>query len=68
MFKLSDSYSFKDLKDEKRKAAKNRQNNRNHKRARARKREWKESHTIEEPRNAMDVVKAVSAKRKAGRK
>ena len=73
MFKLSDTASYKKIEEDRaahRRAVRNRQNNRKHRRARERRREWKATHPKEEqqPQNAMDVVKAVSEKRKAGRK
>lgn len=75
MFKLSDSASYKKIEEDRaahRRAVRNRQNNRKHRRARERRREWKATHPKEEqqtqPQNAMDVVKAVSAKRKAAKK
>lgn len=77
MFKLSDTASYKKIEENRaahKRAVRNRQNNRKHRRARERRREWKATHPKEEqqtqiqPQNAMDVVKAVSEKRKAGRK
>lgn len=77
MFKLSDTASYKKIEEDRaahKRAVRNRQNNRKHRRARERRREWKATHPKEEqqtqiqPQSAMDVVKAVSAKRKAGKK
>lgn len=75
MFKLCDAASYKKIEEDRaahRRAVKNKQNNRKHRRARERRREWKATHPKEEqqiqPQNAMDVVKAVSAKRKAAKK
>lgn len=72
MFKLSDTTSYKKIVEDRaahKRAVRNKQNNRKHRRARERRREWKATHPKEEqqmdPQNAMDVIKAVSQKRKA---
>ena len=75
MFKLSDTEQYRKIQADReahRRAVRNKQNNRKHRRARERRREWKATHPKEEqqiqPQNAMDVVRAVSEKRKAAKR
>ena len=60
-YRIADMEEFKKLQN----IGTTRKNRRNKARRKARKREWKANNPKPEPRNAMDVVKAVSEKRKA---
>lgn len=72
MYKISDISSFNEIKEERERRKRNKENRRKHKRAKARRAEWKAAHPKGEPQaqpqSAMDVVKAVSAKRKAAKR
>lgn len=71
MYKISDISSFNEIKEERERRKRNKENRRKRACAKARHARWRAEHPKGEapaqPQNAMDVVKAVSAKRKAGK-